>query len=238
MASLGCEPLIPSPQIAWQFHSFDQDYLGRLASGDAVVEHHFSSYFGDLLSLKLRARIRSSPLIEDIRQETLLRVLRIVRMKGVEHPERFGAFVSGVCSNVMMELLRREMRHEGLAPEFEPADDRVDLDVLLVNQQRRRQVNSVLEELPEKDRQLLRMFFLEERDKSEICKRFKVRKDYLRVMLHRAKVRFRSVHSKQFSPSLVSDSPTQTTECSRRMRSRHTDVHSSYMSWEKPSMAH
>src|SRR5258708_3859692 len=48
-----------------QFHSFDQDYLQRLASGDAIIEHHFSSYFGDLLSLKLRVRIRSPQLIED-----------------------------------------------------------------------------------------------------------------------------------------------------------------------------
>jgi RNA polymerase sigma factor (sigma-70 family) len=196
MASLSCEPLIHSTQIAWQFHSFDQDYLGRLASGDAVVEHHFSSYFGDLLSLKLRARIRSSQLIEDIRQETLLRVLRTVRKAGVEYPERFGAFVCGVCSNVMKELLRWEMRHEGSASEFEPADDRVDLEARLVNQQRRRQVDKILEELPEKDRELLRMFFLEECDKSEICKRLNVREGYLRVLLHRAKSRFRSMHSK------------------------------------------
>ncbi len=49
MASLTWNPLIHAPQKAWQFHSFDQDYLRRLASGDAVVEHHFSSYFGDLL---------------------------------------------------------------------------------------------------------------------------------------------------------------------------------------------
>src|SRR3981189_198840 len=113
MASLAWKSVIYSTQIAFQFHSFDRDYVNRLASGDAVVEHHFGSYFGDLLLVKLRVRIRSPQLIEDIRQETLLRVLRIVRMKGVEHPERFGAFVSGVCSNVMMELLRGEMRHEG-----------------------------------------------------------------------------------------------------------------------------
>src|SRR5580692_4708473 len=118
MASLTWNPLIHARQIAWQFHSFDQDYLCRLASGDAVVEHHFSSYFGGLLLLKLRARIRSTQLIEDIRQETLLRVLQTVRKAGVEHPERFGAFVIGVCSNVMMELFRGETRHEG-SSEFE-----------------------------------------------------------------------------------------------------------------------
>ncbi len=188
-----------APQIAWQFHSFDLDYLRRLARGDTAVQQHFSSYFGTLLSLKLRARIRSPQLIEDIRQETLLRVLRMVRNVGIEHPERFGGFVCGVCNNVMMELLRGEMRHEKVAPEFEPADDRVDLEAPLVTEQRRRQVNSILEELPERDRELLRMFFLEERDKSEICKHFKVGEDYLRVLLHRAKLRFRAMHSKRFS---------------------------------------
>jgi RNA polymerase sigma-70 factor (ECF subfamily) len=217
MASLCCKPYFGGPLIAargvvWQFHSFDQDYLRRLASADPIVEHHFSSYFGDLLVLKLRARIRSPQLIEDVRQETLLRVLRIVREGRVEHPERFGAFVSGVCSNVLMEFLRGEMHRRGSVPEFEPADDRVDLEKPLVNQQRRRVVERVLEQMPGRDRELLRMFFLEERDKSELCKHFKVGEDYLRLLLHRAKSRFRAIHSKQTvapMPSL----PTARSSC-------------------------
>ena len=93
MACLAWKNVTPSTEIGFQFHSFDQDYLRRLAGHDAVIEQHFSSYFKNLLSLKLRVRIRSLQLIEDIRQETLLRVLQIVRRNGVEHPERFGAFV-------------------------------------------------------------------------------------------------------------------------------------------------
>ena len=182
-----------------QFHSFDQDYLQRLASGDAIIEHHFSSYFGDLLSLKLRVRIRSPQLIEDIRQETLLRVLQTVRQKGVEHPERFGAFVSAVCNNVLLELVRRDMRHQGMESEFDPIDNSVDLDAPLVSRQRRQQVESVLEELPGKDHELLRSFFLEERSKAELCQRFQVSEDYLRVLLHRAKSRFRSMYNKRFN---------------------------------------
>ena len=133
---------------------------------------------------------------EFTRQETLLRTLRIVRNKGVVHPERFGPFVCGICNNVMKELIRDEMRYDSSASECDSADERVDLEVPLVTQQRRRQVDSILDELPERDRELLRMFFLEECDKSEICKRFKVGEDYLRVLLHRAKSRFRSMYSK------------------------------------------
>jgi hypothetical protein len=51
-----------------QFHSFDQEYLRRLAACYAAVEHHFSSYFGELLSLKLRVRIRSYQLIPAARR--------------------------------------------------------------------------------------------------------------------------------------------------------------------------
>ncbi len=171
--------VIHSTRIAFQFHSFDQDYLQRLASGDAFVQHHFSSYFGDLLLPKLRVRIRSPQLIEDILQETLLRVLQIVRRQGVEHPESFGAFVCAVRNNVMRELVRREMRLERSDAEFEPPDETVDLDAALITQQTRRQVQTVLDELP--------------------ANRFGVTEDYLRVLRHRAKSRFRKMYSKLYS---------------------------------------
>lgn len=183
-----------------RFQSFDEDYVRRLVVGDAVVESHFTSYFSELLSLKLRVRLRSPQLAEDVRQETLMRVLQILRKKGgIDHPDRFGAFVSAVCNNVLMEMIRADKRHDRLEPTVEPVDDKVDLDAPLVTQQSRRQVEKVLDELPEKDQQLLRLYFLEERDKREICQRFQVSDDYLRVLLHRAKSRFRSIYTKRFS---------------------------------------
>jgi len=76
----------------------------------------------------------------------------------VDHPERFGAFVSSVCNNVLMEMVRADLRHDRLESEMDPADDSVNLDAPLVTRQRQRQVEKVLQELPEKDRVLLRMF--------------------------------------------------------------------------------
>jgi RNA polymerase sigma-70 factor (ECF subfamily) len=188
------------------FQSFDAEYVRRLKEGDAEVENHFASYFGNLLYLKLHARLRSRQLIEDIRQETLLRVLQILRHKnGVEHPERFGAFVNAVCNNVMLEFFRSEARHETAEDRLDdPPDTSVDLDAPLVNFDTRRQVQRVLEELPEKDRRILQAVYLDETDKSEICRRHQVDADYLRVLLHRAKSRFRRVYLDQggVQPSL------------------------------------
>src|SRR6266566_1787361 len=199
MASLAWKNVTYSTKMGFQFHSFDRDYLQRLAGRDAVVEQHFSSYFKDLLLLKLRVRIRSPQLIEDIRQETLLRVLQIVRRKGVERPECFGAFVSAVCNNVMIELVRGEMLHQKSGADLEPIDETVDLDAPLITQQTRRQVETVLDELPPKDSEILRMLFLQDRDKADICGRFGVTEDYLRVLRHRAKSRFRKMYSKWYS---------------------------------------
>ena len=55
---------------------------------------------------------------------------------------------------------------------------------------------AVLAELGEKDRDILKAVFLEDVDKSEICERFQVDRDYLRVLVHRAKSRFRDAFEK------------------------------------------
>jgi RNA polymerase sigma-70 factor, ECF subfamily len=180
------------------FHSFDDSYLKKLAGGDPLVEDHFSAYFGDLLRLKLRVRLRSPALVEDVLQETLLRVLDAVRRGSIEQPERFGAFVNAVSNNVMRELLRGETRFNRFDEAYhEPIDEAIDLDAPLVDGNRRRQVQSVLDEMTPKDREILQLCFLEERDRTEICRRFQVSEDYLRVVLHRAKERFRVVYKKK-----------------------------------------
>jgi hypothetical protein len=38
---------------------FDGEYVERLVSEDPEIEWHFTRYFGDLLSLKLRSKLRS-----------------------------------------------------------------------------------------------------------------------------------------------------------------------------------
>jgi RNA polymerase sigma-70 factor (ECF subfamily) len=58
-------------------------------------------------------------------------------------------------------------------------------------------VRHVLDDLSERDRGLLRAVFLEERDKDEVCTELGVDRDYLRVLLHRAKGSFRTMYSKR-----------------------------------------
>jgi RNA polymerase sigma-70 factor, ECF subfamily len=180
-----------------QFESFDGNYVRLLKEGDAVVGQHFALYFGKVLYLKLRSRVRSLDTIDDIRQETLARVLRIVRQGGVQQPERFGSFVNRVCNNVMMESHRDVLRYDPLNDQADdPPDPGINLDAPLVDADTKRQVHRVLNRLSRKDRRLLIAVFLEERDKSDICREYKVDTEYIRVLVHRAKCRFRELYLK------------------------------------------
>ncbi|HYM11098.1 MAG TPA: sigma-70 family RNA polymerase sigma factor [Bryobacterales bacterium] len=176
-----------------EFRTFDKDYVQRLAQGDRVVQDHFAAYFGELLYIKLRGRVRSSDAIDDIRQETFKRVLQAAsREGGIEQPERLGAYVVSVCNKVVSEGSRNGAKHIQTGQEMDArADSRIDLDAPLVNRERRRVVEDVLAKLSRGDQKLLRMIFLDEKNKAEACRQLGVGEDYLRVLLHRAKSRFR-----------------------------------------------
>ena len=174
---------------------FDRAYLDRLAAGDPDTERHFTRYFGDLLSIKLRSRLRSPAQVDDARQETFLRVMKALRQPGgIQSPGGFGAFVNSVCNNVLFEMYRAHSRTLPLEEEVGPAlpDPGVDAETAAGLDEDRALVRSVMESLPQKERQLLHWLFFEECDKDEVCRRLDIDRNYLRVLLHRAKHRFRA----------------------------------------------
>jgi RNA polymerase sigma-70 factor (ECF subfamily) len=177
---------------------FDAEYVQRLADGDPSVESHFTSYFGDLVRIKLSRRGWSGQDIEDVRQETFLRIFQTLRRgRGVENPERLGAFVNSVCNNVILEFCRLRARDGyGGGERDEPADTAINIHGSLVAEEQKRLVEKILAELPELDRNVLRMIFLEEAVREEVCKVMNVDRDYLRVLLHRARTRFRTIAAK------------------------------------------
>src|SRR5215469_18324284 len=117
-------------------HQFNDSYLQGLRAKDIVTEEHFVSYFGRLLQNKLRRHLACPEHIKDVQQETLLRTWAAVRVEGgVRQPERFGAFVSSVCNNILRELYRSRARTRALDDmQIDPADNsRGPDDVLLAN---------------------------------------------------------------------------------------------------------
>ncbi len=174
-------------------YSFDGEYIKRLIAADPDTERHFTDYFSDLLSLKLRARLRSAALAEDARQETFVRVLTALRQGKLASPESLGAFVNSVCNNVLLETYRSNARATPLDEEpAEPESTEPSMEARVLRSEEQGRVRDALAGLPDKDRELLHWLFFEERDKDEICRALNVDREYLRVLFHRAKQRFRA----------------------------------------------
>ena len=195
---LHCSPLPATRGKCLQFHSFDAAYVERLRAGDFGTQEHFGVYFTALIHVKLRSRLQSRDAIEDVRQETFARVYAALRDGKIQHPERLGSFVNSVCNNVLLEQYRANARHSSLdvdEPKELPVQTMDVLDILTAKETEKK-VREILDQLSERERRLLRDVFLEERDKDEICREFGVDREYLRVLLHRAKQSFKLLYKK------------------------------------------
>ena len=173
--------------------SVDAVYVRALIDRDPAVEQHFASHFGRLLYIKLRRRLGGSADVEDVRQETFARVLATLRRgPGLRDGSSLGGFVNAVCDNVLHERIRTRVR-EPLAkdPPADVPDARASAENELVRGELVQQVRRILDTLSAKDRAILRAVLCDANDRDSVCAEYGIDRDYLRVLLHRAKERFR-----------------------------------------------
>jgi len=174
-------------------HLFDADYVRALKEGVPQIEEHFAAYFENVLRRYLRRRMTSAQLVEDIRQETFVRVLRLLKDPGrLRFPERLGALMVSICNNVRHEYFRGAQRWAEHA-ESSP-DGKSDPEALAMQKEPRRAIIQTFAALSERDREILRAAHVEQCSRRELCRRFNVPESYLPVILHRAKLRFRKLY--------------------------------------------
>jgi RNA polymerase sigma-70 factor (ECF subfamily) len=154
---------------------FDDDYLDKLRRGDPATVQHFVSYFEQLLKAKLRARMLPPDTVSDLCQETFYRVFVAIRKERGRADQK----------SRPMEESHFEIPSPAPNPESQ-----------FYEQEKCTMVRRILKEIPTRDRQILRDLFLNEVDKDEVCLKYKVKRDYLRVLVHRAKDRFRVIYKK------------------------------------------
>ena len=156
----------------------------------------------DLEKLRPRVRYKVSydvgfycPDIDDIVQEALMRFMLAVREEKIQNPAALGAFINGICRNVVSEYRRRNMRDEPM-PEVVPEPPRksiAEAELLELRQA----IAKGMEQLSDRDRRVLHAFYLEEKSKEEILKQTGMTDENFRVVLCRAKERFRAIYLEQ-----------------------------------------
>lgn len=171
---------------------FNQAYLDRLCLRDTETARHFYGYFTKLLLVQLRFRLRSQSLAEDATQETLMRVLVAVTNGEIQSPERLPGFVRAVSDNVAREITRKNARFQQI-PENnpEPMARMVSAELNCITEESKARVLSALNDLNEKDRELVRNVYILERDKDKLCHELGIDRGSLRVRQFRALARLR-----------------------------------------------
>jgi RNA polymerase sigma-70 factor, ECF subfamily len=179
-----------------QFQPFDEAYLHRLRARDFRTQEHFCAYFADLIRITASARVKLQQMVEDVRQETFARFFKALDEDKIREPDRLGSYVIGMCKNVLREQYRRlDDRADSIDCEDEQNLPAIEFDVLgsLIAQENKLRVRNALDQLPERDQRVLKAIFFEERDKDEICNDFGVDREYLRVLVCRAKKAFKKL---------------------------------------------
>jgi len=75
------------------------------------------------MQLKLRSKLDSPDAIEDVKQESFVRVLTLITSGKVRQPDRLGACVNSVCNNVLREYYRGSGRNISMSGDGEGEDD-------------------------------------------------------------------------------------------------------------------
>ena len=157
-------------------------------------------FSGDELE-KLRTKLRfkvcyevgfACPDVDDIVQETLARFMTASQNEKIRNAEAAGAFLNGICRNVISEYRRRSQRNEPM-PEIVPEPPRRSLPEPELFELRQA-IALGLAQLPERDRRILRAFYLEEKTKEEILEQTGLSDQNFRVILFRAKEKFRAIY--------------------------------------------
>jgi RNA polymerase sigma-70 factor, ECF subfamily len=157
--------------------------IARLQSGLRLVAHRASG--GDL------------ELSRDICQETLVILLRRLRTTGLDDPSGLEAFAAQTVRNLIIAA-RRKTQRQRTAPDSEALEGVPDPRPLVPAEEASGRlgilVKQLLAELPgDRDRAILTRFYLNEDDKSEICRDLNLTDLGFNQVLFRARNRLRQL---------------------------------------------
>lgn len=175
-------------------NQLDRERREQLIAADERPGPDFARRFVPLLRMKIRLRRPGAPpaQVADIIQETLARALDALKNDRLVEPARLGGFISGICDNVLRENARsvtRDLPLDALAIEPQSLDDP---ETTAAARERAATAERVVRALPAREREVLRLIFVEEVSKDEVCARFRITRDHLRVIVCRAREHLRT----------------------------------------------
>jgi RNA polymerase sigma-70 factor, ECF subfamily len=178
------------------------EIVRRIIAGDSGAEAELVRLYQKGVAMIIRRILGSAPAGEDASQDTFRKVLEKIRRGELREAERLSGFVCSVARNTALEYIRRARKHinqEGAdAAEHmsDPAPNQLDE---ILSDEKARAVHHVIKELKlERDRELLRRYYIEEEDKDIICASLNMTSAQFNNVISRAKARFKGLYVQRF----------------------------------------
>ncbi|MGE4072252.1 MAG: RNA polymerase sigma factor [Lysobacterales bacterium] len=162
---------------------------------DAAAERELAQRLRPGLRVILRARLGGAAMVDDLVQEALILIIARWRQGEIADPQQQAAFAHTTAVHLASNATRTEARRRRLASDyahsveaqFEPSPEE-----RMAQRQLLEAVRATVEELPnERDRQVLRAYYLDDLSKVEICAELELEARHFDRVLHRARVRLR-----------------------------------------------
>ncbi len=171
------------------------DIVARIGAGDHSAEKALlDKYFQPVLAL-LRFRCHEPAIADDLCQETFRIVIEQLRTKPIDNPQALSGYIRKIAMNLFINELRRADTQK-TSPDLDSIEHHISEQLsaydLLQQQQSRQAVEALLATLKTpRDRQVLRLYYLAELEKKEICMRLKLSPAHFDRVIYRAKQRLR-----------------------------------------------
>lgn len=156
----------------------------------------YKQYYAATLYL-LERRTGNRDLAQDLCQEAFCVLIERLRTQELEQPEKLAGFLYNVAINVQIADLRKTIRRN-TATDSDMMDRIADSRQNQYRQLLRERTGSAVRHLIDsmrnsRDRDLLYGYFIEEKDKDEICRELDLSQRHFDRVLFRAKQRFRDL---------------------------------------------
>jgi RNA polymerase sigma-70 factor (ECF subfamily) len=173
--------------------AINADLAGRIHNGDSEAEATLCARFGPGVRQILARRLHNFAQAEELAQEVLIVVLKRLRTTPLQDPSRLAAFVAQTARNVAMADQRKERRRRtdtGTEELDEVPDQAHDQAITVEVASSAAAVHAMLKELKSsRDRALLVRYYLQDEDKTSICRDLGLSESTFNVVLFRARER-------------------------------------------------
>jgi len=173
----------------------DADFVTRIAAGDREAETEFVRRYQRGVRVLVRRHCRpNDPIVDDLAQDVMARVLERLRAGAIRDPAALPAYVQATIVYAASAEYRARRIKEPVASIDEAIVDADDPPRRVSSSQMSELLRGLLDKLPvARDREVLARFYLAEEDKETVCRGLGIDASHFHRVVFRARERFRAL---------------------------------------------